>query len=507
MNDILQEIVDKRKIDIEKRGFGFGFDVPERRGRKVHPFLAERGAIFEVKRASPSRGDIAPNLDAAATARKYAESGARAISCLTEENFFRGNLGDLMDVCRAMDDFERETGKDVPAVLRKDFLFSEEDVEAAFLAGADAVLLIARILEEEMLVKMAKRCESLGISALVEIREDSDLEKLEGVLKSVGAKTVVCGVNSRDLRDFSIDMLVPAAMLTEIRKIEKNARVVFESGILTPETAAFVSSMGFHAFLMGEAAARNPERAAEFARAFEESGESANGRTWTRFACRARGRGTRPLVKICGLARKEDALLAAELGADFLGFVFCEKSRRNVDSMRVREIRKSVLEKFGENRPEFVGVITELGSAESDAALSLVREGVLDKIQFHGFDPPPLSDRTFAWLPRYAAANVSDESDVEKVAGLFRGGEPRVLIDSRSGGLVGGTGTSVDAALVRKCAALSHLWLAGGITAENVGHIIEEFSPELVDVASGVEIALGIKDAEKLKRFFGAAGC
>ena len=78
--DILKEIVDRRKEDIQKNGISFGFDIPKARTRKVHPFLAEKGVILEVKRASPSKGDIAPSLDAEKTAKSYAQAGAKAIS-------------------------------------------------------------------------------------------------------------------------------------------------------------------------------------------------------------------------------------------------------------------------------------------------------------------------------------------------------------------------------------------------------------------------------------------
>ena len=91
MHDILKEIVDRRIADIEKLGIDFGADIPETRSRPLHPFLVQKGVILEVKRASPSKGDIAPDLDAAKTALSYEEAGAAAISCLTEKNYFKGN--------------------------------------------------------------------------------------------------------------------------------------------------------------------------------------------------------------------------------------------------------------------------------------------------------------------------------------------------------------------------------------------------------------------------------
>ena len=120
--NVVAEIVERRKEDIAEKGFTFGFDIPEKRTRPVNPFMQEKGVILEVKRASPSKGDIAPELDSAETAKKYAENGASAISCLTEENYFKGSLQDLINVCNAVPDV---------AVLRKDFLIDEEESDIA----------------------------------------------------------------------------------------------------------------------------------------------------------------------------------------------------------------------------------------------------------------------------------------------------------------------------------------------------------------------------------------
>lgn len=169
-DDILSEIIQRRNLDIKSKGFDFGFEIPQKRTRRIHPFLLEKGVILEVKRASPSKGDIAINLDSYKTAKTYAKAGAKAISCLTEMNYFKGNLGDLMNVCRAADDFEKETGKNPPAVLRKDFLTCTEDIEISYRAGADAVLLIARILSSNQILEMAQKAKALGLSMLIEVR-------------------------------------------------------------------------------------------------------------------------------------------------------------------------------------------------------------------------------------------------------------------------------------------------------------------------------------------------
>ena len=495
--DILKEIVDRRLSDIERLGLDFGCGVPALRKRKVHPFIQKKGAILEIKRASPSKGDIAPSLDAAKTAVEYAKSGARAISCLTEMNYFKGSLCDFMKAAAALDELEK-SGMEIPALLRKDFLLSAEEVEVSYRAGADAVLLIARILTAETMCEMAKKAEELGISVLIEVRKTEDLEKLSYVMARVNHKNIVCGVNSRDLRDFSIDMLAPCALLSEIKKIASDARVTFESGILSADSAAFAGSAGFSAILLGEAAAKNPEQAGRFVKAFCETEENKCGKTWCEYAQKVLGK--RPLVKICGITRAEDALLAAELGADFLGFIFWKGSKRNVQVDKVCEIVKAV--RGTGFCGKFVGVIVNPDDEEAQSAFRLVRDGVLDKIQFHGCKMPSPADGEFADIPRYAAVNIRSEDDLAKLDDLILHGEPRVLIDAQSGNQIGGTGVTVDAELVKAASKKAKLWLAGGITAENVRKIIEDFEPELIDVASGVESAPGVKDAEKLREFF-----
>ena len=157
MKNVIAEIVERRKKDISERGYTFGFDIPEKRTRPVNPFMAEKGVILEVKRASPRKGDIAPDLDSAETARRYRECGASAISCLTEENYFKGSLQDLINVCNEVQNV---------AVLRKDFLIDEEEIDIAYRCGADAVLLISGMLTLEKMLSMTKRCKELGIRTL-----------------------------------------------------------------------------------------------------------------------------------------------------------------------------------------------------------------------------------------------------------------------------------------------------------------------------------------------------
>ena len=473
MADILTEIVEKRKADIERLGITFGFEIPEVRKRPVHKFLCNKGVILEVKRASPSKGDIAPDLDAVETAKSYEAAGAAAISCLTETNFFKGTLGDLMAICNAVD----------IAVLRKDFLINDEEVEIAYRAGADAVLLIARILEADMMIKMAKAAEAHKMTSLVEVRSDDDIQKLSVLVNAFNESNydkqlIVCGVNSRDLATFKIDLLKPCALLGKIRGIlGENARVIFESGIRTPQAANFAGSLGFAGMLLGEAAAKAPELRGELVKAFVGAKPNKNAEFW----------GNTPhvgsvLVKICGLTRGQDLLLADSLGADFVGFIFAAGFARNVCDGRFEKM----LPELKKVKAKKVAVITDPDSPEAQAAARYVEEGILDCIQLHGIAYEKVPARLLA-LPHYFAITEKNGPLAQAADNLFLMGEPSFLQDSKS----------------QEYSTKHKLWLAGGVTPENVAELAAHFQPELIDVSSGIESdEIGAKDKLKMEKLF-----
>lgn len=543
--NIIEEIVARRKEDIALLGWEYGAAVPEQRQRGAPvPFIASKGVVLEVKRASPSKGDIAPGLDAPKTAAAYADAGAAAISVLTERNYFKGGLDDLMAVCKAVDAWSAAgEGRRKIAVLRKDFLYAPEEVDVAYRAGADAVLLIARMLDEATLRSMLIRCGELGLTAFTELRLEEDVEKLANVKESLSSPCrILCGVNARDLKDFSIDLLKPASMLSRIRELlGEDCGVIFESGIRTPEAASFAGSLGFTGMLLGEAAARNPGEAGKLVSSFTGAKETSASRSWLDFAsllgerraepCCHRDGGSpeqaapdsarhfRPLLKICGLTNEEEALEAVLAGADFLGFIFCKESPRNTTAELVCSVRARLEATKGEGQdagdtdgdgrlPYLVGVVTDCASEEGREAIALVRDGTLDFLQLHGEKAVSgfRADKSLSGLPHYAVVNLSDEADFTKIDALKELGEPRILIDAKAGKLVGGTGVQVADSLVRKVSSTSRLWLAGGITPENVALIVGDYGPELIDVSSGIEASPGRKDIDKLLSLVQALG-
>lgn len=465
--NIVERIVERRKEDIKKNGYNQGFEIPGKRNRPVNPFMENRGVILEVKRASPSKGDIAVNLDSVAAAKSYVEAGAAAVSCLTEQNYFKGSLKDLISICEALPK---------AAVLRKDFLIDEQEIEVSYKCGADAVLLIAGILDLEKLISMASLCRHFGIRALLEVRTEKDVEKAVE-LKERFPDTIVCGVNSRNLKDFSVDILVPAML-----KKKLGGKVIFESGIKTPDAAFKISSMGFSGILLGESAAKNPGEAKSFVEAFGKASENQYGKSVLNLAEKIAGRKNLPLVKICGLTRTRDLVLADSLGADFVGFIFAKEYARNVCGRKFENLSGALKD----IRALKVAVITNAESDEALAAGNLVRDGVLDFIQVHGI-PPENLPAYLKDVPHYFAVPQKTDGGYDLCERLNSLGEARFLQDNR------------ERNYFRGCP----LWMAGGINAGNVSSLIKDFSPELVDVSSGLEDgAAGEKNELLMKKFF-----
>ena len=202
--------------------------------------------IAEVKRRSPSKGDLAADLDPAATATEYAAGGATCLSVLTDADHFGGSVADL------------QAARDAVAipVLRKDFTVAPHDVCDARTMGADAVLLIVAALDDGELRDLYALAVDVGLDVLVEVHDEPELER------AVAVGATVIGVNQRDLVTFEVDhdraVRVGAAMPDGIVRVA-------ESGIRGADDAAALAAAGFHAVLVGESIVTAGDRAASVA--------------------------------------------------------------------------------------------------------------------------------------------------------------------------------------------------------------------------------------------------
>lgn len=210
--------------------------------------------ICEIKKASPSKGVIDARFDYLAIARAYADAGADAVSCLTEPHWFLGSD----EIFRAV------RGTILTPMLRKDFTVDEYQLYEARLMGANAVLLIAALLDTRTMARYLEICDTLGLAALVETHNEDE------IASAVDAGASIIGVNNRNLKDFSVDFS-NAARLRE--HIPPEALYVAESGVRTPADAAALRAAGADAVLVGETLMRARDKGALLAHMREAARE------------------------------------------------------------------------------------------------------------------------------------------------------------------------------------------------------------------------------------------
>ncbi len=189
--------------------------------------------IAEVKKSSPSAGVISPDFDAVRTAMTYEENGAACLSVLTDEHFFEGSLAYLEDIDK----------RSVLPILRKDFTLDAYHLYEARLHGADAVLLIVRILEDAQIRDYAALAKDLNMTALVEVHDEAEMDR------ALAAKAPLIGINNRNLDTLQIDLETSIRLS---KKAPKGIHLVSESGLSEPDHLRKLRDHGFQSFLIGE---------------------------------------------------------------------------------------------------------------------------------------------------------------------------------------------------------------------------------------------------------------
>jgi indole-3-glycerol phosphate synthase len=238
--DILSRIVDRKKAELRESG-GVTAELERRAAAAASARRTFRGAlsartpaiIAEIKKASPSKGLLSASFDPPAIARKYAGGGASALSVLTDRDFFQGSLADLRAARQAVT---------LPA-LRKDFTLDEFHVVEAAAAGADAILLIAAILESGEMRRFRELAASFQMDSLVEVHKEDELAR------ALDSGAEIIGVNNRDLHTFEVS-LDTSVKLAE--KIPAGLLRVSESGIRSRADVDRLAAAGYSAFLVGE---------------------------------------------------------------------------------------------------------------------------------------------------------------------------------------------------------------------------------------------------------------
>jgi len=235
---ILDTIVARKKEEVAALKIR-GIAAPELEITPVRGFIRALtdfpgvAVIAEAKKASPSKGVIRPDFDPVAIARSYQTGGAQALSVLTDVDFFQGSLAYIPAVRAAV----------TLPVLRKDFIIDPLQIREARAYGADAILLIAAILETSQIEEYQGLALELGMDALVEVHDEAELEK------AVAAGSRLIGVNNRDLRDFSMDLNTTFRLQ---KMIPKDIPLVSESGIRDHRDMVRLAAHGVRAALVGE---------------------------------------------------------------------------------------------------------------------------------------------------------------------------------------------------------------------------------------------------------------
>ncbi|CAO3594604.1 unnamed protein product [Absidia cylindrospora] len=481
--------------------------------RKSTPAL-----MAEVKRASPSKGPIDIKANAADQALQYALAGASVISVLTEPKWFRGSLNDMRQVREAVSQLEHR-----PCVLRKDFIVDRYQILEARLYGADTVLLIVAMLSDNTLLDLFNYSKSLGMEPLVEVNNAEEMAKAN----ALGAKVI--GVNNRNLHSFDVDMET-TSRLAEM--VPDGTILCALSGISCRADVETYMAQGVKGILVGEALMR--------AWNLKEFVNELLGKKEQQQVSSAANNKKRSLVKICGIGSVEAAVEATQAGADFIGLIFAEKSRRCVSLDLAKDIVKAVHDASSEitsdhgdkedikiptsqdwfdvqrylleqrpRKPLVVGVFLN----QSVEYMTNVATTVgLDLIQLHGTESVELA--RFLPVPVIKAFLMGDDAYLPGLLPNMTkpGYHHAVLLDAKVSTLPsdrqGGHGVSFDWSLARKVTehkrTTSHadfpVILAGGLDPTNVVKAIHQVKPWVVDVSSGVETD-GKKDLEKIRSF------
>jgi indole-3-glycerol phosphate synthase/phosphoribosylanthranilate isomerase len=452
---VLGEIVARKRLDVAERLAGMSLDElraqAEPTERSLRAALARPGArfIMEVKRSSPSQGDLRPSADPAAMARAY-RGAADAISVLTDAPYFGGSFEDLRAVREVFDG----------PILAKDFVIDARQVPEARLHGADAVLVMLSVLDDEEAAKIVAEARRLGMDALVEAHSEGE------VLRAVALGAEIIGINNRDLTTLEVDL---ATVETLAPLVPADRVLVAESGIEDRSDVERLSPYA-DAFLVGSSLMRSNDPA-QAARAL------------------AFGR-----VKVCGLTEARDVALAAEAGASYAGLIMVPNTPRAVSSVEADALADA-------SAGSGIALVGVFRNEKVEQVAQLAHRLGFKAVQLHGQEDAGYIKALRAMLPQ--GCEIWAASAVGTAVPEPRMGADRTLFDTLAGDRSGGTGKTFDWSRLEGRAELGEGILAGGLRPDNA-RLAGKLGAYALDVGSGIEAAPGRKDAGKLQAFFEA---
>ncbi|MCP4571205.1 MAG: hypothetical protein GY838_02525 [bacterium] len=410
--------------------------------------------IAELKRKSPSDPAFAQSASFAGLARVYAQAGAAAVSIVTDLEHFGSSLADVAGARAAVD---------LPVIV-KDFVLDAAQIDVAWSAGADAVLLIARFVPAGDLKSLLDHAHSRGLDALVECHDADDIDA------ALAAGARLLGLNNRDLARLTTDLGLSERFLP---RLPAHVIKVCESGISGRAEVEHLASLGADAFLVGHSILKDPDPGRRIRRLLGTERDDA------------------PQLKVCGLTTGNDARLAVESGADLLGVIFAASPRR-VTPAQAMEVRAAV------PGARLCGVFRDEDPARVE---NIALDCGLDLLQLHGAESPRECRRLreTTGLPVIKAletgSSLLDEAAAYDTAYLLLD-RPKGAPDVPGGGV----DPELAAAARDLAAAGRSVLVAGSLDPTNIHEIMKD-APAGVDVCRGVESAPGRKDPDLLRAF------
>ncbi|WP_444998000.1 bifunctional indole-3-glycerol-phosphate synthase TrpC/phosphoribosylanthranilate isomerase TrpF [Aliikangiella sp. IMCC44359] len=449
MKNVLQEIVAHKRDELvlrkkQKPLESFQGDLTKST-RSLEKALSNQYAdfILECKKASPSKGLIREDFNLDYILEQYKDY-ASAISVLTDHKYFQGDFSFLSKASKIVN---------VP-ILCKDFFIDIYQVYEARHYGADAILLMLSVLNDDDYIKLAKIAESLDLDILTEVHDEQELNR------AIHLNAKIIGINNRNLKDLSIDLATTEKLAS---KIPAGRIAISESGIESHSDIKRLSPL-VNGFLVGSSIMAQQD---------------------IRMHCKSLIFGK---VKICGITREQDAKSVDQYGGIYAGFIFYPKSKRYISLESALKITNSV-------KLQYVGVFVD---EEISLIVDYAKQLNLYAVQLHGDESAEYIQALKTALPNiqlWKAQRITNSINFTPDNHI-----DRYLLDTYSDKEQGGTGHHFDWELL-KTVNTDNIILAGGINLDNINKA-NSFNTFALDLSSGVESKPGIKDTQKIAEIF-----
>lgn len=408
--------------------------------------------ILECKKASPSKGLIRENFDLKEILASYAKY-ASAISVLTDYKYFKGSFAYLKYVSQNVKQ----------PVLAKDFFVEPYQITEARYNGADAILLMLSVLDDDQYQQLADKANSLGLDILTEVHDHDEMQR------AIELDAKIIGINNRNLKDLSINLQTTPNLVSSLSEKQKHGRLfISESGISTNQQLRQLAPH-VNGFLIGSSIMSKPN--------IEQQ-------------CKSLLFGE---VKVCGLKEAESATCALNSGATYGGFIFYAKSPRFIKNLTAKRIAESVPLKW-------VGVFV---NHTVEQIIDTVKQVGLDIIQLHGNESEEFIAQLKIALPEtkiWKALAIENELTKQQAEYLKSSSVDRVLFDTQHAGSFGGSGKTFNWNSLLKVNK-ERVILAGGLNSENI-LLASEHGCACLDVNSGVEAEPAKKSCKRIIELF-----